>query len=202
MGYRFTYTLEKKHSITLDNVYMPSPLQVQLKNASCALTASIILKKHFNRITDETLIHGLEEFSIPGRFHVFTENPTVIFDPAHNEAALSEVMKSVKKRYGYKKIIMVLTLMMDKDIDKIISLLSDYNISVYYYAINDPRCFNPGMDNKPDLFERIFSDKNELFTLLDESVREKMGILFSGSFRLYETALDYVDHMVRGEKGR
>lgn len=96
----------------------------QIDNGRIALVALEYLKE--NGIVDlkkESIVNGLKNAIHHGRFEVISENPYVIIDGAHNEAGSLALEESLKFYFPNKKILFVLGILEDKDINKIIGNL-------------------------------------------------------------------------------
>ena len=94
----------------------------QVRNAALALAAIETLRAQGVNITERAIRKGLREASWPGRFEILSRRPLVVLDGAHNPngaAALKEALSSLKK----KRLILVIGIMSDKDIDGIMKEL-------------------------------------------------------------------------------
>jgi dihydrofolate synthase/folylpolyglutamate synthase len=91
----------------------------QRKNAALALAVvEILLRKGF-RVTEAEMKAGLKAPRWPGRMQIVSRNPLVMLDGAHNPAAMKTLMRSVAD-VKYRRLILVLGVMADKDIPKIV----------------------------------------------------------------------------------
>ena len=114
----------------------------QARNAALALTAIERLEKKGLRISSRDIINGLGNNSWPGRMQVVAESPTVILDGAHNPAAIRALAGSLTSGFKYRRLILVIGVMEDKDIGRLIRGIvpvSDYVIytrPVYSRAAN------------------------------------------------------------------
>jgi len=137
----------------------------------------------------------MKTFSAPGRFQVLCRAPFVIFDPAHNLAAIREMMCLLLKKYPDRDVTVVLTLMKDKDITGIMSLLDKKGLAAIYYVLDEARCYRPWAGAHAGVVKKIINaDEAELRRNLDEIAAENSLFFFTGSFRLYRTALNYANY--------
>ncbi|MEE9613399.1 MAG: folylpolyglutamate synthase/dihydrofolate synthase family protein [Thermodesulfobacteriota bacterium] len=95
----------------------------QLKNAACALKTIELLRERGFDIPEGAVRRGLGRTVWPGRFEVAGRRPTVILDSAHNPAA-ALALKETLEGLGFKRLILVLGVMADKDIAGITGTLS------------------------------------------------------------------------------
>ncbi len=195
-GFRFDYSLDSSPSISMAGIELFHPLGKQVANASCAITAAVIARREFPDLTDQVIMNGIAVFSAPGRFQTLCRKPLVVFDPAHNEAALYEMVQLLKHKYPGRAVTSVLSLMKDKEINTIMSMLASLKIKAIYYVLNDQRCFVPTGGIFADvIIDIIETDESRLISKLDTLVSEESIFFFTGSFRLYRTALDYTEHL-------
>lgn len=94
----------------------------QVGNAALALAAIEILRAQGVSITERAIRKGLREAAWPGRFEILSRRPLVVLDGAHNPdgaASLKNALSSLKK----KRLILVIGIMSDKDMDGILKEL-------------------------------------------------------------------------------
>jgi dihydrofolate synthase / folylpolyglutamate synthase len=194
-GFRFDYLLEAFPTKAIPGIICNHPLEKQVVNASCAITASVITRPFFPDLTDQAIRNGIAAFSAPGRFQTLCRNPLVLFDPAHNEAALYEMVRLVARKFPDRPRTFVISLMNDKEIGAIMTMLATLGVRAFYYVLDDPRCFVPHRGDYADVItEIITSDEAGLASELDRSASAESLFFFTGSFRLYRTALNYAGH--------
>jgi dihydrofolate synthase / folylpolyglutamate synthase len=114
----------------------------QNRNTALALAVIEILETKGYRISEKTIIDGLRETVWPGRLQTVSRDPLVILDGAHNPGAARELADSIKG-FSRDRLIAVLGIMEDKDINNIIRLISsfaDYIICTKpdYYRAAEP----------------------------------------------------------------
>ena len=102
------------------NLSLPLSGRYQLFNACTAIRASELLRQKGLSIPDRAISEGLSKVKLEGRFEYVSEDPPVILDGAHNPEAISSLSASLGDLLPGKKIILVLGVMNDKDIDGII----------------------------------------------------------------------------------
>ena len=86
---------------------------------------------------------GLKEIVWPGRMHIISRDPLIVLDGAHNPDAADKLSLSIKRDGSYDRLILVLGIMKDKDIDRIMDKIlpiSDYVICTApeYYRSAEP----------------------------------------------------------------
>lgn len=122
--------------------YLRFPLlgNYQKKNMSTIICALDILKNKFD-ITEDHIYEGLcnvvRNTSLMGRWQILGNRPLVVADTAHNVAGINEIKKQLDET-SYSKLHFVLSVVNDKDIDGILSLLPK-DAEYYFCKANIPR---------------------------------------------------------------
>jgi dihydrofolate synthase/folylpolyglutamate synthase len=112
----------------------------QYKNAALALAVVEILRRKGFSVTEEEIREGLKTTRWPGRMHIVSRNPLVMLDGAHNPGAMKNLAESLGRNIEYRRLILVLGVMADKEISKIVREIvpvADYVICTrpeYYRA--------------------------------------------------------------------
>ncbi len=189
---RFDYSFLSGQRHDMKGVEVNHPLGKQAANSSCAITACLLVRGRFPLLTDAPIRAALKRFSAPGRFQKLCRDPLIIFDPAHNVAAMREMAALVAALHPGRSITTVLTLMKDKDIEGIIAVLEEFGMAAIYFSLDDPRCYRPAPGSHSRvLHEIIHADEARLAAALDARIGAESLIFFTGSFRLYGAALNY-----------
>jgi dihydrofolate synthase / folylpolyglutamate synthase len=95
----------------------------QLRNAAVALAAVELLQENGLDIPEAAIRQGLQQVRWPGRLEVVATQPRVILDGAHNPAAATTLAQALKRDLTYRRLILVLGIMADKDIRGILRRL-------------------------------------------------------------------------------
>jgi dihydrofolate synthase/folylpolyglutamate synthase len=92
----------------------------QITNATTALGALEILGKKGYHIDEKAIRLGLRAVQWPGRLEVVRKTPLILLDGAHNPAAMKTLRQAIERDFKYRRMILVLGIMADKDIRQII----------------------------------------------------------------------------------
>jgi dihydrofolate synthase/folylpolyglutamate synthase len=116
----------------------------QLKNITTALMAVNVLRRQEVHITGKAITQGLKNVvkntAFMGRWMMMGKRPLIIFDSAHNEGGLRQLVKSLKD-YKYNRLHFVYGTVGDKDITQNLNLLPKK--AVYYFCkANLPRAMD------------------------------------------------------------
>jgi len=133
----FDFIGEKKE---LKRLKLPLIGQFQAQNAGLAIAACL---KFFASINEGDIRKGLETVQWEGRLEVISDHPTVVLDSAHNEASVRNMTAELRKNIKFSRCLVVLGLMKDKEIDKIIEILSQFGDRFYLVQVNPPRGEDP-----------------------------------------------------------
>ncbi|MBN1849193.1 MAG: bifunctional folylpolyglutamate synthase/dihydrofolate synthase [Deltaproteobacteria bacterium] len=112
----------------------------QYRNATMVIAMIEILREKGLTISTRDTVQGLRETAWPGRMQIISTHPIIMLDGAHNPMAIQALRDSLRKEPSFKRLILVLGVMEDKDIKGItrgIVPLADYTIytrPVYYRA--------------------------------------------------------------------
>ena len=110
----------------------------QMKNAALALTAAYLLRDNGFFIPDGAVRAGLKKVLWPGRLEIVMKRPLVILDGAHNPDGAA-ALKEALRRLRFRRLILVLGIMADKDIGGILKPLAPIADVVIFTAPATPR---------------------------------------------------------------
>lgn len=116
---RFDYKGMKNLEISLAG-------QFQIENAVLALEAIEGLREQGFDIAEKHIRKGLQDTVWQGRFTVLRKKPYFIVDGAHNEDAARKLAKSIEFYFTNKRIIYIMGILKDKEVEKIIDLTHGY----------------------------------------------------------------------------
>jgi dihydrofolate synthase/folylpolyglutamate synthase len=86
----------------------------QVTNAALALGALELLMEKGLHLTDEAIYAGLAATRWPGRLEVFSRNPFVLLDGAHNPSAVRTLKKFLENSNTFRRLTMVVGILEDK----------------------------------------------------------------------------------------
>ncbi|MBI5887969.1 MAG: bifunctional folylpolyglutamate synthase/dihydrofolate synthase [Deltaproteobacteria bacterium] len=129
----------------------------QLKNGSCALAAVEILQRSGFKISGSAVRRGLKKAFWPARLEVVRKRPLVIIDSAHNPAGAA-ALKTALRGFRYRRLILVLGIMKDKDIDGFLQAVIPLADRIVLTAPKTARAMSPD-----GLFMRLKSQEKPVF---------------------------------------
>ena len=86
----------------------------QIRNAALALASIEELKRHGYLISERDIFNGMANVRWDGRLEMVQKNPCVVFDGAHNPAAISVLCQSLPRLYTWRRLIIVFGALKDK----------------------------------------------------------------------------------------
>jgi dihydrofolate synthase/folylpolyglutamate synthase len=92
----------------------------QPRNAALALAVVELLENQGFSITPGDIREGLKNSAWPGRMQVVAEEPMILLDGAHNPAAIRALAGSIKTGIDYRRLILIIGIMKDKEIGKLL----------------------------------------------------------------------------------
>jgi dihydrofolate synthase/folylpolyglutamate synthase len=117
----------------------------QIENATTAVALAEIMRDTGLASLDEQAIRdGLRTVRWDGRLQVVGRAPWQVVDGAHNAASFSALFAALRRHFRYDRIILVLGIMADKDIDGIMREINAAGIStIIATAANSLRAISP-----------------------------------------------------------
>jgi len=136
---------------TYRNIFIPLIGTHQAKNCAVAIGALEILKEQGNvSITDEIIRESLTRIHCPARIEVIAKDPLVILDYAHTVDSMQFLRKGLQENFKFHKLILVLGIAQDKDLDTILKEIAPAGDSIIVTRSKNPRAAAP-----EDLYQRI-----------------------------------------------
>lgn len=108
----------------------------QPSNACLAIEALQVLRERGWNISDESLYEGIASAVWPGRFELFSSNPTVIIDGGHNPQGASVLAETLRDVLPNRKPIFVVGILGDKDYGAMLEQVGD--LGDYFVCITPP----------------------------------------------------------------
>jgi len=125
----------------------------QLINASVAIGAIEALRSNNIDVGKDYIRGGLFNTSWPGRCEVISRDPLVVLDGAQNVASIRVLKATIKESFQYKRLILVLGISDDKDLQGICKELANLADIVILTQANNPRA------TEPEILARYFNGK-------------------------------------------
>ena len=112
----------------------------QSRNAAVAITAVEVLRQKGWNISDEALRQGLSAVRWPGRREGPRQaDPVILRDGAHNAHGMAATTESLKALFPGKKLVILMGVLADKDVEDMLELLSPIAEAVVTVRPDSPR---------------------------------------------------------------
>jgi dihydrofolate synthase/folylpolyglutamate synthase len=86
---------------------------------------------------------GLKKTEWPGRMQVVATHPLIVVDGAHNPAAIRALARAVESGFTYRRLILIIGVMQDKDIPGLLRGIVPISDYVFYTRPVYPRAADP-----------------------------------------------------------
>lgn len=139
----------------------------QIINASVAVGVMEALRSYGINIKARHIKQGLCNAVWPGRCEVVSKKPLVVLDGAQNVASMRALKGSVRQAFKYNRIILVLGVSSDKDIQGICRQLYDFADVIILTQSDNPRA------KSAEELARFFPDKDVYVTHSVKEARKK-----------------------------
>ncbi|MCK4318966.1 bifunctional folylpolyglutamate synthase/dihydrofolate synthase [Candidatus Micrarchaeota archaeon] len=152
----------------------------QMKNASLAVRAAELL--NINQIS---IKKGIQNASIKARFEIFSKDPLIILDAAHNPSGI-EALSSTLAFFNLSSLTIIFSCMKDKDWKPMLSNLSQFTPEFLFPRLTLERT------ESPDALKNKFNGKSfpSLKYALNNALEKNKPILITGSLYMMEDAYE------------
>ncbi|TMR14237.1 bifunctional folylpolyglutamate synthase/dihydrofolate synthase [Nonomuraea turkmeniaca] len=158
-----------------EEVYLPLYGAHQASNAVCALAAVEALTGGDEPLDAELVRQAFAQASSPGRMEVVRRTPTVVIDAAHNPGGLQATLEGLHEAFDFAKVIGVVAVMGDKDVDALLELLEPLIDEIVVTRNSSPRSMSP--DELASLAVPLFGeDRVHIEDRLDDAIDKGIGI--------------------------
>ncbi len=123
---------------TYEEVFLNVHGRHQAQNAALALTA---VRAFLGRLPEPDLVtEAFAEVVSPGRLEVIGRHPLTLADAAHNPHGMRALCVAVAESFTYDRLVAVLAIMGDKDVDPMLESLAQIVDELVVTANDSPRC--------------------------------------------------------------
>lgn len=190
------------------NLTLPLSGRHQLYNASLAIRTCETLRHRGFPIPDGAINDGISRLKFGGRLEWISQTPSIIIDSAHNPDAAKALADAVKEIFlEHKKIILIIGIMKDKDIEGVLSPLTQIADTIILTKPEGERAASPERlkealkklekwDNGNSMLNSIITTNtvDEAIERAKELWNENYIILITGSFYTTGEAKEILGH--------
>lgn len=129
---------------TYDNVRLPLLGDHQAENLATAIGAMEVLAGRAGLSWDTTVAkEALQGLKCPARIEIVSRRPLVVLDAAHNVSSVKALVNTLRQAVSFERMILVLGLLVDKDLDGIFEEVAPVAHKVILTATDMPRSTPP-----------------------------------------------------------
>ncbi len=129
---------------TYDDVRLPLLGDHQAENLATAIGAMEVLAGRTGLSWDATVAkEALQGLKCPARIEIVSRRPLVVLDAAHNVSSVKALVNTLRQAVSFERLILVLGLLVDKDLDGIFEEMAPMAHKVILTAANMPRSTPP-----------------------------------------------------------
>ncbi|MFB1051786.1 folylpolyglutamate synthase/dihydrofolate synthase family protein [Paraliobacillus sp. JSM ZJ581] len=146
LGVEFSYQLENnKNPFHFINANHRFPVSLgtrgvyQIHNATLAVQALLQLNESNLSLTKQSILTGIADTSISGRFEQVLDQPLVIVDSAHNAEGIAQFIQSIRAYYPSEKKQLIMAMFKDKPIEEMIQLVDPVFDQIIFTSFDHPR---------------------------------------------------------------
>lgn len=140
----------------------------QFKNFLCAYEALKYLK-----IDEKILTEAFKKVVWQCRFEVYSKEPLVIFDGAHNEDGVNELCKIVSKNFNREDVAILVSILKDKEKKSMFRKLNEISSDIVITSIPD----NPRGCTAKELYDEVDEDIRKEFDYVEKPIEAYKKVL-------------------------
>ena len=137
-------TLQGSGSVSIDGIFtvydglsMREFSKFQIDNLAMAVAAAEVYLRE--ELSVEGINKALDEVELIGRAELISDEPRILLDGAHNEAGSRVLSEVLREDYKFDKLILILSVLRDKDVLKVLSNLLPIAGSIIATSNYSPR---------------------------------------------------------------
>ena len=190
-GYSFSAIIDGKR---FDNIEISMVGDHQIENALCALCAIENLRTRKYIVLDsEALKEGMKKAVLLSRFQIFSKEPLVIFDGAHNASGAKVLADAIKKLLPSKKVLMVVSILKDKEDMEILKELKDIASDFIATASSNERSLlGEELATKIDGNVTVAQTAKDAYEMAMKVSEKYDVVIFAGSFYMISDIMNYL----------
>ncbi len=175
----------------------------QIYNSTICIKAVEILREKGYKIADKSIRNALKNVIHKARFEKINNNPEIIYDGAHNNPAIENLMETINQYYLDNKKVFIISILDTKDYKKILEILiNNYNDSIFYFTDGIKE---KSFVSKEDLYLKSTQINNRgkyIKKSLSESInevkdkykgRDNIKVFIIGSFYIYKEVIKIIN---------
>ena len=175
--------------------------KIQIKNASIAIEVMKIINEYGYKVDTQNILNGLKTVIHKGRMEQLNDKPRIIYDGAHNEPAIENLLDMVKMYYPKMKRMYIISILKRKNYKKMLEILSqDKNAIFIVTSGNDANRFVTKDElyhcmSKYVKYDKVYKENLEMAIQNAMNSDENIVNFVIGSFYTYGTVIRKIDEV-------
>lgn len=120
--------------ITINNINFDLPLFGIFQGRNFLLAYETA---KFLGIDDKHIKEGINNIKWPGRFEIFSSDPLIILDAAHNVDSMNVLRNNLLSLYKKEDIILIISVLKDKNIQDIIPITENFSDNIFFTSLSE-----------------------------------------------------------------
>ncbi len=133
-------------SASYPDLFLPLLGEHQAFNAATAIACIERIRQEGYRVPRTSIYDGLREVRWPGRMQVVGRSPIILLDGAHSPTSAEALCKAIREIFRYRRLILVVGLMRDKDLQAIGEVLCPFAAEIITTQVFDNPRVTPAED--------------------------------------------------------
>lgn len=182
----------------LENLHLPLAGRHQVVNAATALGGLEVLERWgYYNLDAEQIREGLVKTRWPGRLELLGVQPPVLLDGAHNFAGIVALRQALQEEYTYRRLIVVLGIMADKDLRGMLLRLAPLADRI---ILTRPKYERAAEPESLRAVAGEFTERTELIRPVGEALERAMGLATSEDLVLVTGSLYFIGEVKEIQK--
>ncbi len=186
----------------LEKLHLPLAGRHQVVNAATALGGLEVLERWgYYNLVEEQIREGLVKTRWPGRLELLGMQPPVLLDGAHNYAGIMALRQALQEEYTYRRLIVVLGIMADKDLRGMFLRLAPLADRI---ILTRPKYERAAEPESLRALAGEFAERTELIRPVGEALERAIGLATSEDLVLVTGSLYFIGEVkeIQEEKNR
>ena len=186
----------------LEKLHLPLAGRHQVVNAATALGGLEVLERWgYYNLVEEQIREGLVKTRWPGRLELLGMQPPVLLDGAHNYAGIMALRQALQEEYTYRRLIVVLGIMADKDLRGMFLRLAPLADRI---ILTRPKYERAAEPESLRAVAGEFAERTELIRPVGEALERAIGLATSEDLVLVTGSLYFIGEVkeIQEEKNR
>jgi dihydrofolate synthase/folylpolyglutamate synthase len=186
----------------LEKLHLPLAGRHQVVNAATALGGLEVLERWgYYNLDAEQIREGLVKTRWPGRLELLGGQPPVLLDGAHNYAGIVALRQALQEEYTYRRLIVVLGIMADKDLRGMLLRLAPLADRI---ILTRPKYERAAEPESLRAVVGEFAERTELIRPVGEALERATGLATSEDLVLVTGSLYFIGEVkeIQEEKNK